>query len=209
MAAGKASRMGQDKLTMPWGDTTILGHVLRTLNDAIILLNNKAHFSKPYLFQVLVVARKSQSEYILDEDWSLPVNIDCRWIRSYDAQPLADTIHSGLMGWSDEIRGVCFVPGDQVGMDPQTLAQMINMFIEKEPDFLVPQDSEVTGSPVFFQARYNSDLLSLQGEQGGKHVLKKYRNLWVTYPVKTDFFLDIDTMTEYQAHFPIPPEESR
>lgn len=191
MAAGKASRMGQDKLAMPWGNTTILGHVLNTLRESINLLN------KSLSLQVFVVARKSPLEYGLGEQGNFPANVDFHWLRSHEGQPLADTIRSGLTNWSDEIRGVCFVPGDQVGMDPQTLAEMVQLFMDKEPDFLVPKDPEVTGSPVFFHARYSSDLMNLQGEQGGKHVLKRYSSLWVTFPVKEGFLLDIDTMSEY------------
>lgn len=37
MAAGLATRMGQDKLVLPWKDTTVLGYVLQTILEAITL----------------------------------------------------------------------------------------------------------------------------------------------------------------------------
>ena len=37
MAAGQATRMGQDKLVLPWQDTTVLGYVLQTVLEAIEL----------------------------------------------------------------------------------------------------------------------------------------------------------------------------
>jgi molybdenum cofactor cytidylyltransferase len=34
LAAGASRRMGQPKLALPWGDTTVLGHVIHTIRDA-------------------------------------------------------------------------------------------------------------------------------------------------------------------------------
>ncbi|MGE4272392.1 MAG: NTP transferase domain-containing protein [Desulfitobacterium sp.] len=206
MAAGKASRMGQDKLSLPWGDTTILGHVLRTLQLAIQEdPRGFTHQEKSY--EILVIAPKACSAYRLDGEGNFFIHDDfitsnCQWIQSELGQPLSQTIRSGLKDYSLVEPGVCFIPGDQVGMDEQILARMIGFFREKEPDFLVPKAIEVIGSPVFFHSRYISELMNLQGEQGGKQVLNRYRERWVSFPVSDGFFLDIDTMTEYLAHRP-------
>ncbi|MGI1658483.1 MAG: nucleotidyltransferase family protein [Desulfitobacterium sp.] len=206
MAAGKASRMGQDKLSLPWGDTTILGHVLRTLKLAIREHSRGANHQEVHC-EILVIAPKACSAYRLGEEGNFLIHDDfiasnCQWIQSELGQPLSQTIRSGLKDYSLDGPGICFIPGDQVGMDEQTLARMIQIFIEEVPDFLVPKALEVIGSPVFFHSRYISELMNLQGEQGGKQVLNRYRERWVSFPVPDGFFLDIDTMTEYLSHRP-------
>lgn len=216
MGAGKASRMGQDKLAMPWGDTTILGHVLQTLNDSLELLDMQ--------HEVVVVARKPFTAFCSDKSRldcpevlrsqnSEESNTKCAegflgssreykfsWIQVPEAQPLADTIHVGLSDLPDTVEGICFIPGDQVGLKSHVLAELTTFFLEKTPDFLVPQVGGVTGSPVFFHTRYLPELLALQGEQGGKRVIESHRDRWTTYPVEEGFMLDIDTMEEYEKH---------
>jgi molybdenum cofactor cytidylyltransferase len=46
LAAGKSTRMGQQKMLMPWGNTTVLGKVIQTLqsagvDDIIVATNSK------------------------------------------------------------------------------------------------------------------------------------------------------------------------
>ena len=34
LAAGQSKRMGQPKMSLPWGETTVLGHVIATFKTA-------------------------------------------------------------------------------------------------------------------------------------------------------------------------------
>jgi molybdenum cofactor cytidylyltransferase len=179
--------MGQDKLALPWGDTTILGHVIRTIMCSVKILESEE-------YEVIVVSRKTRIEFDLESDDKL------RWVNVLNPQPLADTIYVGLSELSEDVQGICFIPGDQVGLELHILAKLTGFFLERTPDFLIPIAGEITGSPVFFHRKYLSDLRSLEGEQGGKKVLEKYTDHWTTYPVAEEFFLDVDTMEEYEAY---------
>ena len=195
MGAGKASRMGQDKLAMPWGNTSILGYVLDTILKALSLDRGHKH-------EVFVVARKPINAYVsevLVEELNSP-RVHLRWIQLLNPQPLSDTIHAGLRNLSEKTNGICFIPGDQVGLLPEVLAELTAVYLRCTPDFLVPQAGNLTGSPVFFHPRYLSELKALEGEQGGKGVLSKYQDRWMTYPVPTDFLQDVDTREEYETY---------
>lgn len=195
MGAGKASRMGQDKLALPWGNTTVFGHVLQTINSALKLCVTQDEAKK---LEVVVIARKPMTAFYSEESRSYKFS----WIQVPDPQPLATTIRMGLSDVADSVQGICFIPGDQVGLEEHMLAELTTFFLEKSPDILVPQVGGVTGSPVFFHVRYLPELLTLHGEQGGKQVLKTHRERWTTYPVREGFFLDIDTREEYEKHRP-------
>lgn len=199
MGAGKASRMGKDKLTMPWGSTTILGHVLRTLNHSLELLTQEGWKAQ---HEVIVVARKPMTDFYFEGSFASSREYKFQWIQVSDSHPLADTIRRGLSDLQDTVEGICFIPGDQVGLEAHTLAQLTRFFLDNTPEFLIPQASGVIGSPVIFNVRYVPELLELQGEQGGKRVLEKYRERWRMYPVKEGFFLDIDTIAEYEKYRP-------
>lgn len=206
MGAGQASRMGQDKLALPWGNTTVFGVVLQTINSALTLGATQDGAKR---HEVVIIARKPRTAFYSDESrpgpaeasgWMDPYKFS--WIQVPDPQPLANTIRMGLSDVSDSLQGICFIPGDQVGLESHVLAELTSCFLEKTPDFLVPQGGGVAGSPAFFHVRYLPELLALQGEQGGKRVLHNYRDRWTTYPVREEFFLDIDTREEYEKYRP-------
>lgn len=194
MAAGKASRMGEDKLALRWGDTTILGQVLRTVIETVQ--------NAPLEYEITVVARKPMTAFRCPFlSGSLPSfspERSIKWIHDPSPRPLSDTIQLGLSQLSERVQGICFIPGDQVGLEPKVLSELTDYFLENKPDFLIPQAGEITGSPVFFHRRFLADLLALQGEQGGRTVLEKYRDRWTSYPVGEEFFLDIDTKEDYE-----------
>jgi molybdenum cofactor cytidylyltransferase len=201
MGAGKASRMGKDKLALPWGNTTVLGYVINTILEALRLLELSNTQNQPFGFEheIVVVARKSQDIYFLASDLDFLMH-HLSWVQSLSSQPLSDTIRAGLRDLREEVNGICFIPGDQVGLQPKVLAEMTRTFLNSSPDFLVPEAEEITGSPVFFHSRYVPELMALEGEQGGRGVLARYKDRWMTYPVPKEFLRDIDTKEEYEAY---------
>jgi molybdenum cofactor cytidylyltransferase len=178
--------------------------VLHTLNNSLELLtlrgwNPQHNEAKP---EVIVVARKPRTDFSLEGSFGNPQEYKFHWKQVSHPQPLSETIWSGLSDVSDTVKGICFIPGDQVGLEADVLANFTRFFLENSPDFLLPEACGVIGSPVFFDVRYIPELLALQGEQGGKRVLECYRERWTMYPVSEEFFLDIDTREEYEKYRP-------
>ena len=62
LAAGKSVRMGQQKMLMPWGNTTVLGKVIETLQAAgvedIILVTNSKIAPANYQLQITNYAQR-------------------------------------------------------------------------------------------------------------------------------------------------------
>lgn len=203
MASGQATRMGQDKLSLPWKNTTVLAYVLKTIRESLKLLD-PSFFEVPA--EIWVVARKTGRVYLKGLNEPEEGVFKQVWINQPTIRPLSETIRLGLADLPQESAGICFVPADQVGLEPRILADLIRCFLEKRPDFLIPSTEGCagikgkgkTGSPVFFHRRYLEDLRSLQGEQGGRAVLKQYPERWLTYPVPETFMEDIDTPEDYR-----------
>jgi molybdenum cofactor cytidylyltransferase len=202
MAAGSSTRMGQDKLAMPWGNSTVLGHVLQVSLKALDVVDNTlfdatGRQTTPIKVDLTVVARKPIDCYLCDASIQAFQQHGGTWIEVQNPQPLSDTIRTGLVGVSDVLRGVCFIPGDQVGLEPRTFTELIQSFIKTQPDFLIPITETLTGSPVFFHSKYLVELENLRGEQGGKVILEAHPKSWTTHPVKSAFFNDVDTIEVY------------
>lgn len=201
MAAGLATRMGQDKLVMPWKGTTVLGYVLQTVLEAITLQEQRslAVSSFSVVTEIYVVARHPIEAYLTEDHKRIFNLYGGVWIQVPSPKPLAETIHYGLQDLNSEVQCIGFLPGDQVGITAQRLADCLSQVLQISPDFLVPITQDKAGSPVFFHKRYVPELLALQGEQGGRKILYRYPERWWKYPVEEDFFQDVDTPEQYYA----------
>ena len=201
MAAGKATRMGQDKLVMPWKKTTLLGHVLQTVLEAITLQAQRSMLesSLSEVTEIYVVARHSMEAYLTEECIRRFNFYAGTWIRVPSPKPLAETIRYGLQDLNNRVQSIGFLPGDQVGITAPRLAGCLQQVLQNLPDFLVPMVGDKAVSPVFFHRRYVPELLELRGEQGGREVLYRYPERWWKYPVEDNFHQDLDTPEQYNT----------
>jgi len=203
MAAGLATRMGQDKLALLWENTTVLGYVVQTILEAIVLTLREQRSVVAVSFsgvtEIVVVARHSMEVYLTDEGIRRFNSYGGAWIQVPNPKPLADTIRLGLQDLNSEVQTIGFLPGDQVGITARRLADCLQQVLKNCPDFLVPMAGDKAVSPVFFHKRYVPELLALQGEQGGREVLYRYPERWLKYLVEEQFSQDVDTPEQYKA----------
>ena len=201
MAAGRATRMGQDKLVLPCKDTSVLGYVLQTVQEAITLLKQRSFDESTHSvrIEIYVIARHPMEAYLTVDQIRMFNSDSGVWIQVPSPKPLAETIRYGLQNLSSEIQWIGFLPADQVGITGLRLADCLQQVLQKRPDFLVPIIGDKAGSPVFFHRQYVPELLELRGEQGGREVLYRYPDRWWKFPVEESFIQDVDTPEEYNA----------
>ena len=197
MAAGQASRMGQDKLGLSWKDSTVLGHGLGKSLAAIELAESLLPNRQETQFQLQVIARRPIETYAPEELIHRFRQRAGVWTVTPGPQPLAATIQMGLQSLDDRVKQIGFLPADQVGVTVDGLARLLSCSLTQCPDFLVPVAEERSGAPVFFHHKYFSELLTLKGERGGKFILGRYPHLWTTFPIEASFFADVDTPEDY------------
>jgi len=201
MAAGKSTRMGQDKLVLPWKNTTVLGYVLQMLLESITLQEQRSLgvSSLPVVPEIYVVARHPMEAYLTEDCIRVFNSFSGIWIQVPSPKPLAETIRYGLQDLNSEVQSIGFLPGDQVGIKAQKLADCLQQVMQNIPDFFVPIVGAKAVSPVFFHRKYVPELLELRGELGGREVLYRYPERWRKYPVEDSFFQDVDTPEQYNA----------
>lgn len=198
MAAGQSTRMGQDKLVMPWKGTTVLGYVLQTVIEAITLQEQRS-LGVAVIAETYVVARHPMEAYLSEDGIRMFNSHGGAWIQVPSPKPLAETIRYGLQDLNSEVQSIGFLPGDQVGITGERLADYLQQVLQKRPDLLVPTVGDKAVSPVFFHRQYVPELLELRGEQGGREVLYRYPERWQKYPVEDSFFQDVDTPEQYNT----------
>ncbi|MHB1654195.1 MAG: nucleotidyltransferase family protein [Desulfitobacteriaceae bacterium] len=199
MACGNSRRMGSDKLILPWGESTVLGKVL----TEVLAAAGTMSFSNPELMtsaalEIIGVGAQPLDRYVSSGLVKAFLERGGTWWQGEKGWPLAETIHRGLEQLPEGIEGIGFLPGDQIGIDGGQLAGLMGEFLRSRPDFLVPVSGDLNGAPVFFDPKYLSKLWGLQGEEGGKIILRRYPERWTTYSVSSGFLADVDTPEDYQ-----------
>ena len=179
----------------------MLGYVLQTVLEAITLQEQRLLVVSPLsvITEIYVVAKHPIETYLPENRIRMFNSYGGAWIQVPSPQPLAETIRSGLQDLNNAVQWIGFLPGDQVGITVQRLADCLQQLQQNLPDFLVPIVGDKAGSPVFFHRQYVPELLELRGEQGGKEVLYRYPERWRKYPVEESFFQDVDTPEQYNT----------
>jgi len=187
LAAGQSRRMGRPKLTLPWGETTVIEHVVATIIDAgvspIVVVTGGAH---------------EQIESILAK---YPVIL----VRNYEYKnvEMLESLQIGIRALPDEISACLVVLGDQPQIESVVVKEVICEFAATVADIIVPSYQMKRGHPWLISRKYWDELLAYRSPQSLRDFLQ-YHAQAIHYLIIDDqsILLDLDTPEEYDAQRP-------
>ncbi|MBT9153010.1 MAG: hypothetical protein DDT35_01237 [Firmicutes bacterium] len=92
-----------------------------------------------------------------------------------------------------------FALGDQPRLAPATIDILVQTFCAHPSQIIYPTYEGKRGNPVIFPAELLGDFLSLGADQGGREIMKRYRQRLCGVEVADDAVLnDIDTPADYE-----------
>ena len=180
LAAGGSSRFGEPKQLLLWKGQPLIRHVVLTA-------------MKAGLSPIVVVVGSSGQELekvILD----LPVRIvnNTEWMTG-----VSSSIRTGVTAVPKDVGGALFLQSDQ----PQVSQMLIKKIVESHRVTLAPitapQINGQRGNPVLFDINTFTDLLSLNGDMGGRTLFSHFAVQWVIWH-DINQLMDIDTPADYQ-----------
>lgn len=183
LAAGRAERMGEQKLFLPLGGKPVLQWVLETalasdLDEIICVTRDLG----PVRRQITLTDER------------------LFWLLNYAADRGQSTsVIAGLWAANQECDGVMFIVGDQ----PLISKELINSLIEKFNDgsalIVAPKFNGEARNPVLFRRELFPELLKLTGDNGGRVLLDKHRKKTALVDWQDELlFLDIDLPEDYE-----------
>ena len=183
LAAGLSRRMGQQKLVLPWGDTTVIGQVVRTLIQAeikeIIVVTGGAH---------------SQLENALKE-YPLQLIFNPR----YEEDQMILSLQVGLAVLSGRVEAALLALGDQPQIELETVQAVLAGYRESQGGLVVPSFRMRRGHPIVIGRPYWSSLMTLQPPATLREFLNLHSNEIHYINVERDTILqDLDTPEDYQ-----------
>ncbi len=182
LAAGTSSRMGQSKLLLPWGNTTVLGQVLNQarssyLEDLTLVLGHEA---------------KQISQKIDLQGIQVVVN-------PYYAQGQSTSLQAGLDHLPQKIQAVMFLLGDQPLVSSQVINTIILAYQRVRAGLILPVFEGQRGNPVLIQRSLFPALSKIKGDTGARVLFEDYADSIHEIPVsEAGVCLDMDTWREYE-----------
>jgi molybdenum cofactor cytidylyltransferase len=180
LASGLSRRMGTNKLLLPFSGTTLVEKFLDSFpfsafHETIIVVADDAVFSRVDKYPISICFNNCQ-----DEGQSRSVELG--------------------LGRSCAKDGVMFFVADQPLLRSATIKKLITKFREYPMSIIVPRVNGKNRNPVIFPHIFREELAALQGDVGGKEVMKKH----IKEVVYLDFddiheFTDVDTPAQYTS----------
>ena len=195
MAAGNSRRFGSNKLFYELNGKPMYRHLLERLIE-IKDRYNKLKSDSPVI-DITVVTRYRE---ILDYCSSIP---DCHAVLSPDSEKgISYTIKAGIMAVQEQKKTgmqdyYMFAVADQPYLKSQSVIKLIDRVLEntggKQVAFSLRCGAAV-GNPCVFHSSLIPQLLSLEGDKGGRSVAKKYDCVYVDIADEREL-MDIDTLS--------------
>ncbi len=182
LGAGQSKRMGVDKLSLPWGRGTILGHCFNTLLGSEV--------------QELVVVLGIQNGGLRNLFQGRIVKVV---INPYSDKGMSTSIRRGIEALRARSDGILIALGDQPFLKTRTINVLIHAFDQGEGRIIVPSFRGRKGHPVIFDQKYKRELLKLKGDVGGRSVMERHPEDVRVVPVKSiGVIRDVDTWQDYE-----------
>ena len=184
LAAGESKRMGKPKQLMPWGKTTMVEQAIDNLlnsnvNEAIVVLGYGA-------------------EEIMEKIAPKPIKIA---VNPMYHQGMSTSIITGLKLINDSARAIMLALADQPLIESQIINRLIDEFCDHNKGIAIPTYQNKRGHPVIFAIKYKEELLRLQGDIGGRQIIKEHPDDILEVAVTSPSInIDIDTTSNYHSH---------
>ncbi|MEI7989563.1 MAG: nucleotidyltransferase family protein, partial [Chloroflexota bacterium] len=107
------------------------------------------------------------------------------------------SLQTGLRALPDEVGAAVFLLADQPQIPVELILALLKKYSETGLPVIMPRSRERRGNPVLFARPAFNDLLTLEGDVGGRAILERYEIGEVIWEDPL-FLLDVDTPEDYQ-----------
>ena len=205
MAAGNSRRFGSNKLFYELDGKPMYRHLLERLIEIKDRYNKlkkagkkikNAESNNPVI-DIIVVTRYRE---ILDYCAGIP---DCHAVLSPDSEKgISYTIKAGIMAVQEQKKTgmqdyYMFAVADQPYLKSQSVIKLIDKVLENKENKRLAfslRCGDVVGNPCVFHSSLIPQLLSLEGDKGGRSVAKKYDCIYVDIADEREL-MDIDILS--------------
>lgn len=193
LAAGCSSRMGSQKLLLPFGSKTVITHIV----DQILA----AHIDQVY---VVVGHQRKKIEWELSERPVYMVDNP-----NYESGMLS-SVRCGLRAVDKKCQAVLVALGDQPSVTTTLVDQMVKSFGVDKKQILVPLYQDKRGHPILFSMIFKEEILTNFDDVGLRGLLQAHSDDIFEMSVSSPTVLsDMDCPEDYQRELARLEEQDR
>ena len=180
LAAGRSTRMGQQKLLMPYGSgtmvSTVVGNIAASgIEDVVVVTGS--HADEVHAALARTIARFTENP---DIDRGMLSSVRC----GIEAAPDADTYLIAL--------------GDMPGVDSGAIRDLIT---QHDRGITIPEYNGKGGHPVLIDAKYREAILTRYDDVGLRGLMNEYADDVQSVAIANESVLiDLDTPEDYERH---------
>ena len=192
-AAGMSTRLGRNKLLLPFKGRPLIAHAVDTLmssdvDEIIVVLGHEAD-------QVRGAIASKEVKFVENPDYRLG---------------LSTSVRAGFAAVPDQTTGIMIYLADQPLLEADEVDFLIRALAEAgkaNKSIVVPLFRGQRGNPVIVKATYKASLLAITGETGCRRLIKENPEQVLTVEMESDHVVrDVDTIEAYNR---LVAEESR
>ena len=182
LAAGKSSRMGQPKMLLPWGDRTVLTHVISVFQNAEVE-------------DILVVTGGFREQV---EELVSGSNVKTVFNSEFEKSEMLTSIQCGLRALTRQTQAVLIGLGDQPQVQEGTVRNVCEAFRESKSNLVVPSYRMRRGHPWLVARPLWEEILEMQPPQSPRDLLNGHTQEieYVTID-NPSIMQDLDTPEDY------------
>jgi molybdenum cofactor cytidylyltransferase len=186
LAAGESTRMGRNKLLLPWGDTTVIG---RTIENA-----------RASNVSAVLVVTGHQRELIEQSAGSTEPSM----IQNEDyAKGMLTSVQAAVRRLPNNVSAALVLLGDQPMVGPDIIDKLLLAYAAGPYGLIAPTHRGRRGNPVLIDRRYFAELLALPPDAAPRLLLQRHPDDLLTVEVETDAILhDLDRPEDYERWRP-------
>jgi molybdenum cofactor cytidylyltransferase len=183
LAAGASTRLGQPKQLLPFGQTTMLGHVVAEACAAA------------GLDQVVVVIGGAAPDVRRQVDFGAATVVE----NPEFTEGCASSYRTGLSAVDPRADAVAVVLGDQPGLDRTVIDQVTEEWRRARPPIMLASYRGRLGHPLIFARAFFESLAALRGDKAAWKLVDAHPSDVRTVAVDRPSPLDVNTWSEYAA----------
>jgi molybdenum cofactor cytidylyltransferase len=196
-AAGKSVRMGQPKMLMPWGNTTVLGKVVQTLQavgveDIVVVTNSK----------IAPQITSSEFRIALNDDGEMLESIQLGLQALLPPPSLRDTSPKSF-GFGGGREGVLICLGDQPQIEEENVHKVCDAFRQNKSQIVAPSYQMRRGHPWLVTRELWDEILGLRPPQSMRDFLNLHKDeIFYVECNSPSILQDLDTPADYLKYKP-------
>lgn len=182
LAAGQSKRMGKPKMLLPWGEETVLGHVISVIRssgveDILVVTGNARE-------DVEALAKRHDVRAVFNAD--------------YERGEMLNSIQCGLGSLRPEAEAALICLGDQPQVEERSVLLVVEEYARTGASLIVPSYRMRRGHPWLMARAWWKEILEMRSPESPREFLNRHSQTIHYVNINSPSVLaDLDTPEDY------------